>query len=189
MLLQKVSIPTGSIKIATSVTRHSLKYVSIPTGSIKILYYFRLQINYSVSIPTGSIKIALQRWFEKAVRTFQFQLVRLKFWRTIETETNTAQFQFQLVRLKLKTLKFTYRSKLFQFQLVRLKWLWFCRKWDNISVSIPTGSIKIIVRLSLKIFKTTFQFQLVRLKFPQKSPDVEIPGTFQFQLVRLKYAR
>ncbi len=56
-------------------------------------------------------------------------------------------------------------------------------KW----VSIPNGSIKIIIKKIYKKQKGKFQFQMVRLKYKAEVVVVGFALLFQFQMVRLKY--
>ena len=100
LLLQKVSIPTGSIKIENETTYQGA--------------YER------VSIPTGSIKIVLAAVSQALWILFQFQLVRLKSITADKTDI-IIKFQFQLVRLKFDARARIVRTHEFQFQLVRLK--------------------------------------------------------------------
>ena len=78
IIKNRVSIPTGSIKILSIKDFCEPFKVSIPTGSIKIFYNLLKLTENLVSIPTGSIKIIKICAYFFLSFAFQFQLVRLK---------------------------------------------------------------------------------------------------------------
>ena len=96
-------------------------------------------------------------------------------------------FQFQLVRLKCRLPCCPMRSTMISIPTGSIK-IKFRRLWSSRpAISIPTGSIKIYYIYINYFIRFTFQFQLVRLKYPPRADTPDVETAFQFQLVRLKY--